>query len=168
MESQILTEIENGRYRIVDRKPNIVLAIGAIPKKNMDKICLIHDASRPAGHSLNDFATTNHFKYQSIQDATDLVTRLLLCKVDLANAYRSVRIHPGNYKATGLKWCFRIDKHYRYLVDERLSFGASRSPQVFNHLSEAVGFIMAHKGYKTIISYLDDFLLIMKTYDECI
>ena len=59
VESQILTEIEHGRYRIVNEKPNIISAIGAIPKKNTDKVRLIHDASRPAGHALNDFASTN-------------------------------------------------------------------------------------------------------------
>lgn len=39
---------------------------------------------------------------------------------------------------------------------------------MFNRLSEAVRVIMADKGYEAIISYLDDFLLITKTYDECI
>ena len=33
VESQILTEIENGRYRIVRDKSHIVSALGAIPRK---------------------------------------------------------------------------------------------------------------------------------------
>ena len=37
-------------------------------------MCLIHDASRPKGQAVNDYATTDHFQYQSIQDAVDLVT----------------------------------------------------------------------------------------------
>ena len=55
VESQILTEIQNGRYRIVDHKPRIVSALGAIPKKDSNKIRLIHDASRPVGEALNDY-----------------------------------------------------------------------------------------------------------------
>ena len=47
VQDQILTETENGRYRIVDDKSHIVSALGAIPKKNSTKMRLIHDASRP-------------------------------------------------------------------------------------------------------------------------
>ena len=130
---------------------------------------LIHDASRPAGHALNDFASTNHFKYQSIQNASELVTRgCWLAKLDLANAYRCVKIHPSNFKATGLKWRFANDKFETLLIDERLSFGASKSPEIFNKLTQAVRAIMAKKGYKTIVCYLDDFLIVAQTYDECI
>ena len=74
VETQILTEIQNGRYRIVDKKPPIISALEAIPKKDPNKVRLIHDASRPKGQALNDDATTDHFQYQSIQDAVDLVT----------------------------------------------------------------------------------------------
>ena len=169
VETQILAEIQNGRYRIVDKKPPIVSALGAIPKKDPNKVRLIHDASRPEGQALNDYATTDHFQYQSIQDAVDLVTpNCFFAKLDLANAYRSVKIHPSNYKATGLKWRFKNDKHYTYLIDERLPFGAARSPQIFNAITQAVRAIMAKKGYRTIVCYLDDFLIIASTYDECL
>ena len=72
--SQILTEFQNGRYRIVDRKPAIISALGAIPKKDSNNVRLIHDASRPSGQALNDYAINDHFQYQSIQDAVDLIT----------------------------------------------------------------------------------------------
>ena len=81
---------------------------------------LIHDASRPLGQALNDYAINDHFQYQSIQDAVDLITpNCYLAKVDLANAYRSTKIHPSNFKATGLKWRFKNDDQYTYLIDER-------------------------------------------------
>ena len=117
VEDQILTEIENGRYRIVSDKSHIVSALGAMPKKNSPKTRLIHDASRPCGYALNDYASTNHFKYQSLQDAVDLVTPdCYFAKIDLANAYRSVKLHPSNFKATGLKWQFKGEKNV-YLLD---------------------------------------------------
>ena len=168
VEDQILTELENGRYRIVSEKPHIVSALGAIPKKDSLKVRLIHDASRPFGHALNDFATTNHFKYQSFQDAMDLVTPgSYFAKIDLANAYRSVKIHPSNYKATGLKWRFQGDKQFTYMIDERLPFGASRSPEIFNRLTQSVRAIMAYQGHPNIVVYLDGFLIVAKTYREC-
>ena len=62
-----------------------------------------------------------------MQDAIDLVTPVsYFAKIDLANAYRSVKIHPSNYKATDLKWRFKGDKNFTYMIDERLPFGASR------------------------------------------
>ena len=167
VEDQILTEIENGRYRIVSDKSHIVSALGAIPKKNSPKMRLIHDASRPCGYALNDYASTNHFKYQSLQDAVDLVTPdCYFAKIDLANAYRSVKLHPSNFKATGLKWQFKGEKTFTYLIDERLPFGAAKSPDIFNHITQAVRKIMARKGYKTIVCYLDDFLIVAQSYDE--
>lgn len=169
VEDQILTELENGRYRIVSEKPNIVSALGAIPKKDSSKVRLIHDASRPFGSALNDFATTDRFKYQSLQDAMDLVTKgSYFAKVDLANAYRSVKIHPSNYKATGLKWRFKGDKQVTYMIDERLPFGASKSPEIFNRLTQAVRVIMACKGYSNIVVYLDDFFIVARTYRQCV
>ena len=169
VESKILTEIENGRYRIVSDKSHILSALRAIPKKNSCKMRLIHDASRPFGYALNDYASINHFKYQSLQDAVDLVKPgCFFAKVDLANAYRSVKIHPSNFKATGLKWRFKGENTFTYLIDERLPFGSARSPEIFNHITQAVREIMVRKGYKTIVCYLDDFLIVAQSYDECL
>ena len=119
-ESQILTEIQNGRYEIVDHKPCIVSALGAIPKKDSNKIRLIHDASIPTGEVLHDYATIHHFQYQSVQDPVNLVTPgCFFARQDLANAYRIVKIHQSNFKAIGLKCCFSNDDHYTYMIDER-------------------------------------------------
>ena len=123
VESQILTEIQNGGYRLIYHKPHIVSALGAIPKKDSNKVHLIHDGSRPTGEALNDYATKDHFQYQSVQDAVDLVNPgCFFARLDLANAYRSVKIHESNFKATGLKLCFSNDNHYTYMKDERLPF----------------------------------------------
>lgn len=167
-ENQIKTELENGHYRIVNEKPNIISALGAIPKKS-SKVRLIHDCSRPQGSALNDHTSTEHFKYQSLNDATDFITpNCYFAKVDLSNAYRSVKIHESNFKATGLKWRFSGDKQDTYMVDQRLPFGASQSPGIFNRITQSVRVMMAHKGYKTIVVYLDDFLIISQSYDECL
>ncbi|MCP4931294.1 MAG: hypothetical protein GY912_04885 [Candidatus Marinimicrobia bacterium] len=55
VQNQILEEIENGRYLLVNTPPNIVSALGAIPKKNGD-VRLIHDCSHPVGNAVNEFA----------------------------------------------------------------------------------------------------------------
>ena len=168
-EAQILTEVENGHYKIVDEKPLIISALGAIPKRDSSKVRLIHDCSRPTGFAVNDFAQTTQFKYQSIKDAIKLVSpNCYMAKLDLQSAYRSVNIHPSNVHATGLKWRFQNNKKFTYMVDTKLPFGAKRSPFIFNTLTQAVRSIMEKRGYSAISVYLDDFFIVGKTFDECL
>ena len=162
--AQVMEELVHYRYRTVSEVPPIVSAVGAIPKKD-GRVRLIHDCSRPEGSSLNEFAWHDRFQYMSIQDAVDVMQRgTYLARVDLSNGYRSVRIHPSNYAATGLKWTFDGEKAPSYLVDTRLPFGARRSP---DELGQAVRHIMARKGFPSIIVYMGDFLVIDDTQEEC-
>ena len=73
VEHQILEELENGRYLLVNQSPNLVSALGAIPKKN-GNIRLIHDCSRPTGNAVNDCAIRDKFKYQNLQDAMNMIS----------------------------------------------------------------------------------------------
>lgn len=86
----------------------------------------------------------------------------------MANAYRYVKVHPSNFHVTGLKKRFNNDKQYTYLIDERLPFGAAQWPQIFNSITQAVRAIMANKGYKTVVCYLYEFLILTSTYDVCL
>lgn len=168
VEQQIRCEIINNRYQIVSSPVKITSAIGAIPKKEPGKVRLIHDCSRPTGQALNDYALNNPFRFQSLQDAVKLISpNSFLAKVDLSNAYRSVKIHKSNYVGTGLHWTFTGDHHPTYMVDTRLPFGARLSPEIFHHLGQAVCRIMARRGYPSLIVYLDDFLVVGDSYDEC-
>lgn len=168
MEAQIQEELDNVQYITVEDKPLIVSALGAIPKRGSSKVRLIHDASRPVGSALNDLATADPFRYQTLTDARNLVKQgSYMAKVDLANAYRVVRIHPSNYQYTGLKWTFKGQAEPTYMVDTRLPFGAKKSPMIFNELTQAVRRIMAEKGYRNIVVYLDDFLVVESSYELC-
>jgi hypothetical protein len=168
VEAQINSELANGHYRITTTKPIIVSALGAIPKRDSDRVRLIHDCSRPAGSAVNDYATTDGFHYQSIQDAVDIITpNAYMAKVDLSQAYRAVKIHPSDYCATGLKWKFAGDQDFTYMVDTRLPFGARKSPEIFNELSTAVREILARKWPRSCVNYLDDFLVVAETYEGC-
>ena len=160
VELQIKCEIDNLRYIIPDFKPKIVSALGAIEKKNSDSVRLIHDCSCHVGNAVNDFYAHDPFRYQSLQDAVDLIKPCyFLAKLDLASAYRSVRIHPSNYTATGLKWTFDGDTSPTYLVDTRLPFGASASPGIFHQLGQAVRHMLKRLNVRLVVNYLDDYLL---------
>ena len=54
-----------------------------------------------------------------------------------------------------------------YFVDTRLPFGGRRAPGIFHRLSQSVRHIMLRQGFHSIVVYLDDFLIIGRTKEEC-
>lgn len=169
VEQTILEEIKQGNYEITNQKPTVVSALGAIPKPNKNEIRLIHDCSRPQGQAVNDFISTNSFKFQTLDDAIKLLgPNYYMGKIDLKHAYRSVPIHRSNYEATGLKWRFTSDEHDTFFYDKRLPFGAKSSPEIFHRLTQAVRRMMARRGFHDLVVYLDDFLVVAPTKDECV
>lgn len=70
-----------------------------------------------------------------------------LAKIELKSAYRHVPIHPSTYTAAGLAWRFRGDKTLTYLYDRKLPFGASKSPEIFHRLTQAITRLMKHGGF---------------------
>lgn len=167
VEDQIRQEIKEGRYVIVQSKPQVVSALGAIPKPD-GRIRLIHDCSRPQGRAVNDFAKINSaIKYQTVQDAVKLISPGYFCaKIDLQNAYRTVKTKATHWQFTGLKWTFQGDNQPTYMVDTRLPFGARLSVECFHRLSQAIQRILARQGVRTVI-YLDDILIVSTTKTEC-
>ena len=90
-----------------------------------------------------------------------------ITKLDLALAYRSVKVKPSNFVATGLKWTFSGDYVPTYMVDTRLPFGAKSSCEIFNELGQAVRGMMRGRGYPSIVNYLDDYIIIGDSYSAC-
>lgn len=169
VEEQIRSEIANGNYITVDYKPTIISALGAIPKPGSNDIRLIHDCSQPPGASVNDYAELEYkIKYQSISDAAEMVRpNYFAAKVDLKAAYRSVPISPQCYKFAGLKWKFKGDSHFTYLVDRKLMFGSRLAPMIFHRLSQSVQRMLRRRGINCSVVYLDDFIIIAPTAEEC-
>ena len=170
VEQTLLDEIALGNYVISETKPTIVSALGAVPKPDSEDVQLIHDCSQPEGSAVNNYADTESFKYQTLEDAVKLLKPgYYMAKIDLHHAYRSVSIHPSNYKATGLKWKFKSNPHkVTYLIDTRLPYGGKRAPEIFHRLTQSVRRMMAKKGFRALVVYLDDFLIVGATYAECL
>ena len=158
VEAQIREEIANGRYQVVQERPTITSALGALIKTT-GKVRLLHDASRPHGRALNDFATNAKFSYQTLYHATSSLQKgFYMAKLDLSSAYRSVKLHQADQHMAGLEWTFD-GTHRVYLHDLRLPFGARLSAGIFNTLTQAVRRIMRREGFHNITVYLDDFLV---------
>ncbi|KAL9975581.1 hypothetical protein ACROYT_G012757 [Oculina patagonica] len=160
--------MQHGNYIVTTAKPTIVSALGAIPKPDSDNIRLIHDCSRPQHSNVNSYSDTKqHYSYVTVDKAVSLIkSNAYLAKIDLKSAYRHVPIHPSNYTATGLAWHFRGDSTLTYLYDCKLPFGAAKSPEIFHRLTQAITRMMERRGF-TVLAYLDDFLIISDTAQEC-
>ena len=76
----------------------------------------------------------------------ELLLEGYMAKVDLSSAYRVAPIHPDCYSATGLYWIFERDSAPTYMIDSRLPFGASKSPEYFQRLSNSVTRFLKNMG----------------------
>ena len=125
VEAAIINELAQGHYQIVHSKPTIVSALGAVPKDDGADIRLIHDCSRPKGAAVNDYVSNLKVKYQTFNEAIGtLKPNYYMAKIDLKSAYRSVKLHPSCYQATGLKWTFKGHSESTYMIDTRFPFGS--------------------------------------------
>lgn len=166
VDAQVKIEIAEGRYVKVNTRPIIISALGAIPKDS-GGVRLIHDCSRPAGRAVNDLVDIDSFSFQTVDEALTLVSPgAYMAKVDLKSAYRSIPISLASQQVTGLVWPW--EGKDTYLVDKRLPFGAKASPGIFHRITQSVARMMGRMGFANIRVYLDDFIIIENSFDECL
>lgn len=164
----IRAEIESGNYILCDNKPLVVSALGAVPKSD-GSYRLIHDCSLPDGGSVNSHAPDfDKYSYESVDSATALLkSGYYMAKVDIKSAYRHIPLHPQSQRVTGLKWRFS-DGTETYFYDAKLPFGARAAPTIFHRLSQSVKRMMSRRGFDLMVAFQDDFLIIGRTYKECL
>ena len=66
----------------------------------------------------------------------------------------------------GVRWAF--NGSYKFFTDNFLCFGLKNSPSIFHRISCALTRIMARKGFSNIVNYLDDFLIVASSREECV
>ena len=132
--------------------------LGLVPKHDGGWRIIYH-LFAPPYKSINDFIDPDDYSvsYCTIDDAYDFINQLgpgtLLSKIDLKDAFRLISVHPSQWNLLGICW------KTRFYVDTCLPFGLRSAPYLFNHLSEAIHWILVHKyGVRHLLHYLDDFL----------
>lgn len=167
VEKRLLEEIKEGNYHPVNPESvRLVSPIAAVPKPDGD-IRLIHDLSYPLGEGLNNHAIKDECKYESLQDALNIVQPgMWMAKCDLKWAYRSVPTSPKHHSLTGLQWKFKGHNTTTTLIDKALPFGARKSPAHFNRLTKSIKRMMKRRGFNCVV-YLDDFWLCENSFERC-
>jgi hypothetical protein len=165
VEAQIKKEVDMGRYIVCEDPPQLVSALGAIPK-SAGKIRIIHDLSRPDG-GMNRSAVDTSVHYPTLDDATKHMTiTSYLAKIDLREAYRSIPVHKSCFGFTGLQWQFLNNDSATYMFDSRLPFGASLSCKIFQSLTDAIVRMLKCRNIISI-GYVDDFMIVCDSLDSC-
>ena len=130
-------------------------------KPNSDRHRVIVDLSWPPGASVNASIDKTSYldsvfslTFPTVDDITGQLKRLgrgaLLYKIDVSRAFQHVKVDPGDYDLLGLEW---QDAY----IDTFVPFGTHHGSQIFQHLSDAVRYMMHQKGY-AMIDYIDDYI----------
>ena len=133
--------------------------------KDVDKRRIILNLSHPYGQSVNDHVDKDKFdsatfslKFPSIvnitQDIIDSKGDVVLFKVDVAHAFRNLRVDPADTLKLGIRW---VDAFY---VDLAITFGWMHGSGSFHILSDASAHIMAKKGVK-LHCYIGDYIVVI-------
>ena len=114
------------------------------------------DASVNLGVDKNSYLASDfQLTFPTVDDIIDAINDVgrgaCLYKVDISRAFCHVKIDSFNYDLLGLKW------HDVTLFDMCLPFGSRHGMQIFQHLSDAVRYMMHREGFD-IVNYVDDFV----------
>ena len=98
-----------------------------------------------------------HFNMHLWDSTVDIIMHLgrgtQLVKLDLANAYHMVPVHPDDQPLLGIHW------QGNAFIDQALPFDLRSSPKIFNAVADLLAWLFHCEGVQLVIHYLDDFLV---------
>lgn len=111
---------------------------------------------------LNEFINPNHFKLEDHRTAVKLLHQdCFMATVDLKDAYYLIAVNKKHRKYLRFKFQGEL---FEFSV---LPFGLNCAPLIFTKLMRPIVMILRKAGFLSVI-YLDDFLLMGKTYLKCL
>ena len=133
--------------------------------KDADKRRVILNLSHPYGNSVNSHVDANQFdgspfilKFPTVDDIAEDIIKCtedtLLFKVDVARAFRNLRVDPVDSLKFGIAW------RGAFYVDIGIAFGWTHGSASFQLLSDAVAYIMNKEGV-TLRCYIDDYIAVV-------
>jgi hypothetical protein len=155
-----------------DHKPfphMCISPIGAVPKRDSDKVRVIHHLSYPHhGDSVNAGIVEEYLPLSSFGHAARAVRKLgkgcFLIKLDVEAAYKQVPVRREDWALLGFKW---LDKWYYERV---LPFGLRSSCRLWELYAASLEFLCQHvlekTGKRIVLHYVDDFLFVVEGGEE--
>ena len=138
------------------------------PKEGRDRRVILN-LSYPQGCSVNDKVSREFFdgssfslKFPSVDDIVNQVRHtkppVLLAKIDVARAFRNLRVDPADAFKFGIQW------KGHYYLDLAVAFGWALGSSAFQLASDAIVSIMRDQGC-SIFAYIDDFIIVSNADD---
>ena len=132
--------------------------------KDGNKCKVIMNLSYPKGSSVNDLVDRQHFdhsefalKFPTVEkiarESLNFGTEGFLAKIDVACAFRNLRVDPANALKFGIKW------QDQYFLDIGVTFGWVHGSLAFQMVSNTVMHVMA-KHHHNIFAYIDDYIIV--------
>lgn len=160
-------ELMEDKVTRVSHPPSCIHALGGIRKSN-GKLRPITDCRRPLQCSINNYmeSTFVPFHYVTFDDeCNELAGSEFMAVVDIKSAYRSINISAAHRKFQGFRW--QVGGQMEYFTDNCLSFGLRCAPSIFTRFTEFIVRCMSRRGFKHVYGYIDDFLVVGSTLEEC-
>ena len=164
----------DGPYRSPPYSKFIVSPLGAFTKRASTKVRLIHDLSYPHQGSVNASISQEEFSlsYTSVDDAAALCRQLgpspaYMAKLDLQDAFKHIFVDTRDWHLLGFVWPDDFGNK-NYYFSRVLNFGLRSSPYLFDIFASALLDIVHYCGVpRTIVRYVDDFIVVAPTKIEC-
>ena len=133
--------------------------------KDTNKRRVILNLSHPYGNSVNSHVDVKNFdgssfilKFPTVddiaQDIVECTEDTVLFKVDVAQAFRNLRVDPVDSLKFGISW------RGAYYIDVGIAFGWTHGSSSFQILSDAIAYIMKREGIQ-LRCYIDDYIAVV-------
>lgn len=86
--------------------------------------------------------------------------------IDIKSTYRSIMVHPDQWHYQGIKW--ELEGVPTYRMNTHICFGLKCGPYLFTQVSNFVLRCLKGRGFVRCTVYLDDFLVLGNTQEECL
>ena len=144
-----------------------VSPIGCVPKKDSDKIRVIHHLSYPfKGDSINESVVEEYLPLSRFADAAEAVRRLgrgcFLIKLDVEAAYKQVPVRREDWPLLGFRW------QGKYYYERVLPFGLKSSCRLWDWYAAALHYFFQQRGIDVVIHYIDDFLFVIEVREHAL
>ena len=129
--------------------------------KDLHKRRVILNLSHPYGSSVNDQVSKTHFdsrkftlRFPAIDDIVQKNLKTddpLIYKIDVARAFRNLRVDPVDAVKFGIYW----DNHF--YLDQSVAFGWTHGSATFQMVSDTIAYVMRESG-ASVFAYIDDYI----------
>jgi len=150
-----------GPLSLEEVNQSVISGRAAVPKKDTPEPRLVIDVSA----SVNAYLLDLELQLPTVDEAVRLIKEAgpncYVGKLDLEKGYLQFPVCPQFTWMLGYQW---RDQFWKY---RRLPFGVNQAPFLFCKCTSAINRMLSQRGIVAVV-YFDDFLIIGRSYNDCL